>query len=100
MITPCPASPKLIKSMSDLEEEIVINEVLESIIDNVVKSAQVYKQRQIIKKKLKYVRLQEKQYLFTYLKNIMFYVINNLFTFLFYIPITFIFNHYLKGNND
>ena len=37
---------------------------------------------------------------FSYDLNIMFYVINNLFTFLFYIPITFIFNHYLKGNND
>ncbi len=37
---------------------------------------------------------------FSYELDIMFYVINNLFTFLFYIPSTFIFNYYLKGLND
>ncbi|MDB3887914.1 rod shape-determining protein MreD [Candidatus Pelagibacter sp.] len=34
---------------------------------------------------------------FSYELNIMFYVINNLFTFILYIPSTFVFNYYLKG---
>ena len=37
---------------------------------------------------------------FSYDLDIMFYVINNLFTFLLYIPITYIFNHYLKAVDD
>ena len=37
---------------------------------------------------------------FYYEPEIMFYVINNFFTFLFYIPFSFIFNHYLKVIND
>ena len=37
---------------------------------------------------------------FSYDLDIMFYVINNLFTFLLYIPITYIFNRYLKGIDD
>ena len=37
---------------------------------------------------------------FSYDLNIIFYVINNLFTFLFYIPSTFIFNHYLRGLSE
>jgi len=37
---------------------------------------------------------------FSYDLDIMFYVINNLFTFLFYIPTTYIFDYYLKGAND
>ena len=37
---------------------------------------------------------------FSYDLDILFYVINNLFTFLLYIPTTLIFNHYLKGTND
>jgi hypothetical protein len=37
---------------------------------------------------------------FSYDLDIMFYIINNLFTFLVYIPLTYIFSHYLKGTND
>ena len=37
---------------------------------------------------------------FFYDLDIMFYLINNFFTFLFYIPMSFIFNHYLKASND
>ena len=37
---------------------------------------------------------------FSYDLDIMFYIINNLFTFLFYIPLTFIFNKFLRGIND
>ena len=37
---------------------------------------------------------------FSYDLDIMFYVINNLFTFLLYIPISFIFNYYFKAIND
>ncbi|MDA9753281.1 rod shape-determining protein MreD [Candidatus Pelagibacter sp.] len=37
---------------------------------------------------------------FSYELDIMFYIINNLFTFLFYVPIRFIFNHYIKAIND
>ena len=37
---------------------------------------------------------------FSYDLDIMFYLINNLFTFLFYIPLTFIFDSFLKGAND
>ena len=37
---------------------------------------------------------------FSYDLDIMFYVINNLFTFLFYIPLTFIFDKFLRGVND
>ena len=37
---------------------------------------------------------------FSYDLDIMFYVINNLFTFLLYIPITYVFNYYLKGVDD
>ncbi len=37
---------------------------------------------------------------FSYDLDIMFYVINNLFTFLIYIPAAYFFNHYLKGAND
>ena len=32
--------------------------------------------------------------------DIMYYLINNLFTFLLYIPLTFIFNHYLRGISE
>src|SRR6056300_830627 len=38
--------------------------------------------------------------IFSYYLNIMFYVINNLFTFLLYIPMSLIFNNYLKTIND
>jgi len=37
---------------------------------------------------------------FSYDLDILFYVINNLFTFLFYTPLVFIFDHYLKGSSD
>ena len=37
---------------------------------------------------------------FSYDLKIMFYLINNLFTFLIYIPLTFIFNYYMKGLNE
>ena len=37
---------------------------------------------------------------FSFELDIMFYVINNLFTFLFYIPITYLFDKYLKVIND
>ena len=37
---------------------------------------------------------------FDYDLDIMFYIINNLFTFLFYIPLTYVFDRYLKGAND
>ena len=37
---------------------------------------------------------------FSYDLDIMFYVINNLFTFLFYIFFTFVFNNYLRGVRD
>ena len=37
---------------------------------------------------------------FSYDLNITFYVINNLFTFLFYIPTSFFLNYYFKGIND
>jgi len=39
-------------------------------------------------------------FFFSYELDIMFYVINNLFTFLLYIPISFIFDNYLKAIND
>ena len=37
---------------------------------------------------------------FSYDLDIMFYIIKNLFTFLIYIPIAYIFNQYLKNTND
>ena len=37
---------------------------------------------------------------FSYDLDIMFYIINNLFTFLFYIPTSFFLNYYLKALND
>ena len=37
---------------------------------------------------------------FSYELNIMFYLVNNLFTFVLYIPFSFIFNNYLKAIND
>ena len=37
---------------------------------------------------------------FSYDLKIMFYIINNLFTFLIYIPLTFIFDYYMKGLNE
>ena len=37
---------------------------------------------------------------FSYDLDIMFYITNNLLTFLLYIPITFLFDQYLKGAND
>jgi rod shape-determining protein MreD len=37
---------------------------------------------------------------FSYELNIIFYLINNLFTFILYIPFNFIFNNYLKAIND
>ena len=39
-------------------------------------------------------------FFFSFELDIMFYVINNLFTFLFYIPITLFFDKYLKAIND
>ena len=39
-------------------------------------------------------------FFFSYELDIMFYVINNLFTFLLYIPTSFIFDNYLKAIND
>ena len=38
-------------------------------------------------------------FFFSYDLNIMFYIVNNFFSFLFYIPITFAFKYYLKGAN-
>ena len=37
---------------------------------------------------------------FSYDLNILYYLINNLFTFLFYVPLTIIFGYYLKGLNE
>ena len=37
---------------------------------------------------------------FSYELDILFYVINNLFTFLLYIPVSFILNYYIKAVND
>jgi len=37
---------------------------------------------------------------FSYDLDIMFYIINNLFTFLFYIPLNFMFNYYFKAIDD
>ena len=37
---------------------------------------------------------------FSYDLKIMFYLINNLFTFLIYIPLTFIFDYYMRGLNE
>ena len=37
---------------------------------------------------------------FSYDLDILFYVINNFFTFLIYIPVTYAFDQYLKGTND
>ncbi len=37
---------------------------------------------------------------FSFDLNITYYLVNNLFTFLFYIPSTFIFNHYLRGLSE
>ena len=37
---------------------------------------------------------------FTFDLDIMYYLVNNLFTFLFYIPFTFIFNNYMRGLSD
>tara|TARA_B100001057_G_scaffold498950_1_gene607777 strand:- start:4120 stop:4626 length:507 start_codon:yes stop_codon:yes gene_type:complete len=39
-------------------------------------------------------------FFFSFELDIMFYIINNLFTFLFYIPITLFFDKYLKAIND
>ena len=39
-------------------------------------------------------------FFFSFELDIMFYIINNLFTFLFYIPITLFFDNYLKAIND
>ena len=39
-------------------------------------------------------------FFFTYELDIMFYIINNFFTFLLYIPISFLFDKYLKAIND
>ena len=39
-------------------------------------------------------------FFFSFELDIMFYVINNFFTFLFYIPITYFFDNYLKALND
>tara|TARA_B100001057_G_scaffold431762_1_gene459481 strand:- start:1910 stop:2416 length:507 start_codon:yes stop_codon:yes gene_type:complete len=39
-------------------------------------------------------------FFFSFELDIMYYVINNLFTFLFYIPITIFFDNYLKAVND
>ena len=39
-------------------------------------------------------------FFFSYELDIMFYIINNLLTFLLYIPIKFIFNYYLRAVND
>ena len=39
-------------------------------------------------------------FFFSYELDIMFYIINNFFTFLLYIPISFFFNKYLKAIND
>jgi len=39
-------------------------------------------------------------FFFSFELDIMFYIINNFFTFLFYIPITYFFDNYLKALND
>ena len=39
-------------------------------------------------------------FFFSFELDIMFYMINNFFTFLLYVPITFLFNKYLKAIND
>ena len=39
-------------------------------------------------------------FFFSYDLNIMFYIINNLFTFLFFIPVSFFINHYFKAIDE
>ena len=39
-------------------------------------------------------------FFFSFELDIMFYIINNFFTFLFYIPVTIVFDNYLKAVND
>ena len=39
-------------------------------------------------------------FFFSFELDLMFYIVNNFFTFLLYVPITYFFNKYLKGIND
>lgn len=69
-IVPCPSSPKLVKSMSEVELESIVDEVLNNIIDQVVP-----KEKTKYKQDLKYIKLSEKQNIFAMLKNFIFYIL-------------------------
>ena len=71
MIIQCPSSPKLIKSMSDLEEAKIIDDILNTLINDVVNNLQTTSI--VLKKDLKYVKLKQKLNIFISIQNLIFY---------------------------
>ena len=70
-LVPCPSPPILVKSMSDVETDTIVDLLLQDIIDNVVKTHSVANHV----KDLRYVKLNERQNIFDTLQNFIFYLL-------------------------
>ena len=97
MIIQCPSSPRLIKSMSDLEEKTVICDILNEIVNDIVYN--VKSKPVILKKDLRFIKLQEKQQFFTFLQNFTFYILLKL-RLLIYFKLFTLDEVYYKTNNN
>ena len=74
MLVPCPESPKLVKSLSDVEIETVVDSVLNDIVDKAV----MFSKKVAVssnKKNLRYIKLSEKQNVFVALHNVIFFLL-------------------------
>lgn len=74
-IFPCPSSPKLVKTMSTVEAESVVENVINELIQSVVDEIEPIPKIKKIKKDLRYVKIQEAQSFITVLRNFIFYIL-------------------------
>ena len=97
MIIQCPSSPRLIKSMSDLEEKVIIDDILNKLVNDVV--YKVKSEPLILKKDLRFIKLQEKQQFITFIQNFTFYILLK-FKLLIYFKLFTLDEVYYKTHNN
>ena len=97
MIIQCPSSPRLIKSMSDLEEKVIIDDILNKLVNDVV--YKVNSKQIILQKDLRFIKLQEKQQFITFIQNFTFYILLKL-KLLIYFKLFTLDEVYYKTNNN
>jgi len=83
--------------MSDLEEKVIIDDILNKLVNDVV--YKVKSKSIILKKDLRFIKLQEKQQFFTFLQNFTFYILLKLRLLIYFKLFTLDEVHYKKNNN-